>query len=465
MPKVWNRWSSLVPRITTTTVGGGSPSMNQQFRETLGRALRETGQAMDRVGLRLLSLSWLPDKYVGRDPPMIFQDFTLSRHRSQMPLLHCGKPVVSTKAAFIAPCATLIGNVTVQEGASIWYGAVLRADTCFNANSFQRSEQDILSQNPPQFLNEDSTKNASDQSLQITPKDTVDAVAAEGAVPDEDGDDRSTTHDNEYEKGGGIFVGIDTNLQDGVLVTAREGSTILGRGVTVGHLAQIHSARVDDFSLIGMSSYLGPGVHVESEAFVAAGAVVAPHTRIRSGELWVGQPARKIRNLTAKEREKLHFQSSEYVQVALSQQHVQELGGNLPPTISLMEAVQYNLEVRATQEESMPDRIARNNLWNKTVYREFLQQPSSTASEQLPPPQQQQQLAATQSGTLPQSQQQQDSQLDLVIAKADKEVPSTTLDQTTVTAITTQQQEIVRKEREEEEGKKLEESARRDRVG
>ena len=32
--------------------------------------------------------------------------------------------------AFIAPTATLIGDVTVEEGASIWYGAVLRADIC-----------------------------------------------------------------------------------------------------------------------------------------------------------------------------------------------------------------------------------------------------------------------------------------------------------------------------------------------
>ncbi len=30
--------------------------------------------------------------------------------------------------AFVAPTATLIGNVTVSDGASIWFGAVLRGD-------------------------------------------------------------------------------------------------------------------------------------------------------------------------------------------------------------------------------------------------------------------------------------------------------------------------------------------------
>ncbi len=37
------------------------------------------------------------------------------------------KPRVSP-GAFVAPTATLIGDVVVEEGASIWFGAVLRAD-------------------------------------------------------------------------------------------------------------------------------------------------------------------------------------------------------------------------------------------------------------------------------------------------------------------------------------------------
>ncbi|HVS68394.1 MAG TPA: gamma carbonic anhydrase family protein [Mycobacteriales bacterium] len=30
--------------------------------------------------------------------------------------------------AFIAPTASIVGDVTIEEGASVWYGAVLRAD-------------------------------------------------------------------------------------------------------------------------------------------------------------------------------------------------------------------------------------------------------------------------------------------------------------------------------------------------
>lgn len=32
--------------------------------------------------------------------------------------------------AFIAPTATLVGDIVVEKGASVWYGAVLRADDC-----------------------------------------------------------------------------------------------------------------------------------------------------------------------------------------------------------------------------------------------------------------------------------------------------------------------------------------------
>ncbi len=39
------------------------------------------------------------------------------------------KPKISPKA-FIAPNATIIGDVTIEAGVNIWYGAVIRGDTC-----------------------------------------------------------------------------------------------------------------------------------------------------------------------------------------------------------------------------------------------------------------------------------------------------------------------------------------------
>src|SRR3954471_7104479 len=39
-----------------------------------------------------------------------------------------GKAPEVHPTAFVAPTATLVGEVIVEEGASVWYGAVLRAD-------------------------------------------------------------------------------------------------------------------------------------------------------------------------------------------------------------------------------------------------------------------------------------------------------------------------------------------------
>jgi carbonic anhydrase/acetyltransferase-like protein (isoleucine patch superfamily) len=46
-----------------------------------------------------------------------------------MPLFEFdGKAPEVHPTAFVAPTATLVGEVIIEEGASVWYGAVLRAD-------------------------------------------------------------------------------------------------------------------------------------------------------------------------------------------------------------------------------------------------------------------------------------------------------------------------------------------------
>ena len=50
----------------------------------------------------------------------------MSRHRQVMNLMD-RKPVIG-KDVFIAPNASVIGEVTLHDGSSVWYGAVIRAD-------------------------------------------------------------------------------------------------------------------------------------------------------------------------------------------------------------------------------------------------------------------------------------------------------------------------------------------------
>jgi len=250
----------------------GPPSVFQRVRHSIGRALRETGQALDRLGVQGESIA-LSKRVIG-DEPVKYEDF-LSRHRQQMPLLRRGRPHVSKDVAFLAPCSTLIGSVYVGPGSSIWYKAILRADNCENVESFAVTTEEIEMQEPWEL--------------------------------DPDRDSRQHTK----AIGGGIFIGENTNIQDGCIIDAVKNHTRIGNGVTVGHLASIHSATIEDYCLIGMGALLQEGVVVKGESLIAAGANVAANTVIESGELWVGSPARKIRDLTSEERQRLHYQSSE----------------------------------------------------------------------------------------------------------------------------------------------------------
>lgn len=218
--------------------------------------------------------------------------------------------MVHPEVAYVAPCATLVGSVTVGSGSSIWYGAVLRADECLNAESYSKTDEELL-------LTENNNSNSTDGDYSSAKKNVA------WRLTDARLSDRIDHH------GGAIFIGNDTNVQDNCIITSRQQHTIIGNGVTIGHLAQIHSATVEDFCLIGMGSIIQEGAKIETESFVAAGAVVGPGQVVKSGELWVGNPARKLKDLSDKERTRLHYQSSEYVTVATGQQGVMDLGGNV----------------------------------------------------------------------------------------------------------------------------------------
>ena len=274
------------------------PSLWHKFRQILGRGLRETGQALDRLGVKTVALA--TTEHVYYDDPVIYEDH-LSRHRQLFPLLAAGRPLLHANVAFVAPCATLVGSVRLGANASVWYGAVLRGDGCENVESH--------------FVV--ATEN--------TTTDTDSTGSSKWPLDPDRWRDQDDGH------GGGIFIGDDTNLQDGCVVTARVEHTTVGRGVTVGHLAQIHSATIGDYCLIGMGSVIEEGVVIEEETLIAAGAVVPAKTHVKAGELWVGNPARKLRDLSPAERERLHYQSSEYIKVAKSQRSVMELGGNVDP--------------------------------------------------------------------------------------------------------------------------------------
>jgi carbonic anhydrase/acetyltransferase-like protein (isoleucine patch superfamily) len=116
-----------------------------------------------------------------------------------------------------------------------------------------------------------------------------------------------------------IHVGALTNVQDGTVVhvsSVKHGDTWIGERVTIGHMALIHACRLEDRSFVGMKACVMDGAVVETGAWIAAGAVVTPGKRVKSGELWAGTPARFLRPVTAEEMHYIETLPERYAELA-----------------------------------------------------------------------------------------------------------------------------------------------------
>ena len=78
-------------------------------------------------------------------------------------------------------------------------------------------------------------------------------------------------------------------------------ATTVGRYVTIGQGCVLRSATVEDEVLIGEKCVLMEGCLVESHSILAPGTVLPPGRLVPSGQLWAGNPAKFVRDLTKDE--------------------------------------------------------------------------------------------------------------------------------------------------------------------
>jgi carbonic anhydrase/acetyltransferase-like protein (isoleucine patch superfamily) len=174
----------------------------------------------------------------------------MDAHMTNLRSFHGYAPEI-THGAYVDPAAQLIGRVSLGADASIWPGAIVRADM---------------------------------HPIRIGERSNI-----------QDGALLHVTHDDQYTLGGfGLIIGND---------------------VTIGHGAVLHGCSVQDAALIGMRATILDGTLVKRHAFVGAGAVVTQGRIVGEGELWLGNPARCVRLLTQDEIQSIYYAAKQYVRL------------------------------------------------------------------------------------------------------------------------------------------------------
>lgn len=120
-----------------------------------------------------------------------------------------------------------------------------------------------------------------------------------------------------------IRIGDRTNIQDGSVLhvthqgpLSPEGNALhIGSDVTIGHGAVVHACTIEDECLIGMGSVILDGAVIKKGAMIGAGSVVSPGKVLEGGYLYLGSPARQVRELSQKEKDFLAYSARHYVQL------------------------------------------------------------------------------------------------------------------------------------------------------
>jgi carbonic anhydrase/acetyltransferase-like protein (isoleucine patch superfamily) len=120
-----------------------------------------------------------------------------------------------------------------------------------------------------------------------------------------------------------ISVGARTSIQDGSVLHVTSPNPVypqglpltIGSDVTVGHAVILHACTISNFCLIGMGSIVLDDVHTEEFVMVGAGSVVTPRSKLTTMGLYVGNPARRMRELKESEIAMIKNSASHYVRV------------------------------------------------------------------------------------------------------------------------------------------------------
>ena len=121
-----------------------------------------------------------------------------------------------------------------------------------------------------------------------------------------------------------IQIGKRSNVQDGSVLHVTGGSAnhpagsplIIGEDVTIGHHVTLHGCTIGNRVLVGMGAIVLDDVVIEDEVIIGAGSLVPPRKRLQSGLMYMGSPAKAVRELTEAEKAFVRQSAQNYVATA-----------------------------------------------------------------------------------------------------------------------------------------------------
>ena len=103
-----------------------------------------------------------------------------------------------------------------------------------------------------------------------------------------------------------IRIGAGTNVQDGTIIHVDPGvPVVVGADVTIGHGVMLHGCEIGDGALIGNRATVLDGARIGAGSLIGAGALVTPNTVIPPGSVVFGAPGKVVRQVEARDRERM----------------------------------------------------------------------------------------------------------------------------------------------------------------
>jgi carbonic anhydrase/acetyltransferase-like protein (isoleucine patch superfamily) len=110
-----------------------------------------------------------------------------------------------------------------------------------------------------------------------------------------------------------VTVKKGASIQDGAVLHTDPGfPTMIGERCTVAHGCIMHGCRIGRDTLIAIGAIVLTGAEVGEGCIVGAGAVVPEGKSIPSGTIAMGIPAKVLRNVEAKDRERIRKTAGAY---------------------------------------------------------------------------------------------------------------------------------------------------------